>query len=458
LPRADEVGLDWPVLLFAFAVSLVSGLASGLVPALRTSGRNIANTIRAGSRGIAGGTRRLHSAFVIAEIVLAAVLLVSAGTVGSALITMSARDPGIDAHNALAARVALSPGLLTTPEATRVGWRELLGRARGVPGVASAALSDIIPMREGENSVSYWSTPVPPPPDQESVALESTVSPDYRLVMGIPQRAGRFLQASDSVENPPVIVIDEHLAQHAFGGAEAAVGKRLWVPALGSDPVRVVGVVGHVRHWGLSGDDTSPVRDQIYAGFAQLPDRLLPTFSSFMSLAVRTSAAPETVVEPLQRALRGAAGDQALYDIRTMPQLVRASLDRERFLVMLFGIFAGLALLLAGIGIYGVLAYLTNQRVSEIGIRMALGATGGDVVRFVFRESVGMILAGAGLGLAAALGAERVVERLVAGAKPNEFLTVVVMMTVLVTAALFATLLPARWASRIDPIRALRRE
>ncbi|HZS60330.1 MAG TPA: FtsX-like permease family protein, partial [Gemmatimonadaceae bacterium] len=255
-----------------------------------------------------------------------------------------------------------------------------------------------------------------------------------------------------------VVVIDENLARHSFGGADAAIGKRLWVPALGTDPVRIVGVVGHVRHWGLSGDDTSPVRDQIYAAFAQLPDGILPTYSSFMSLAIRTNAAPTSVIEPLQQALRGAAGDQALYDVHTMPQLVSASLDRERFLMLLFGTFAGLALLLAGIGIYGVLAYLTNQRVPEIGVRMALGATAGDVIRFVFRESVGMILAGAVLGLAAALGAERVVERLVAGARPNETLTVVLMLAILMTAALFATLLPARSASRIDPIRALRRE
>ncbi|HZS61980.1 MAG TPA: ABC transporter permease, partial [Gemmatimonadaceae bacterium] len=250
LPRAGEIGLDWPMLFFAVVVSVMSGLVSGLAPALRTPARNVANTIRAGSRGIAGGTRRLHSAFVIAEIVLAAVLLASAGTVGGALITMSGRDPGIDTHNAFAARVALSPALLATPSAARVGWRDLLIRARAVPGVASAALSDIIPMREGENSVSYWTTPVEPPPDQEPVALQSTVTPEYRRVMGIPLRAGRFLDESDSTGNPKVVVIDENLARHSFGGADAAIGKRLWVPALGTDPVRIVGVVGHVRHWG----------------------------------------------------------------------------------------------------------------------------------------------------------------------------------------------------------------
>ena len=452
LPRAQEVGLDWSVLLFAFAVSLVSGLASGLAPALRGPARSPAHAVRSGSSRIAGGTRRLHSTFVIAEIVLAAVLLVSAGTVGSALITLSGRDSGLSASNVLVARVAMAPSLIVTPPRARTAWREVLDRAHGVPGIASAALSDIIPMREGENNVSYWSTPVEPPPDQVPVALASAVTPEYQRVMGIPLRSGRFLETGDSAGTDRVVVIDDHLARHAFGGAAEAIGKRLWVPSFGDDPVRIVGVVGHVRHWGLADDDQSRVRDQMYYAFAQLPDKLMPVFSSFMSIAVRTNGAPSGMVEPFQHSVDG------LYQIQTMEQLVHASLDRQRFLMMLFGIFAGLALLLAGIGIYGVLAYLTNQRVSEIGVRMALGATAADVVRFVFKESLGMILTGALIGLVAALGAGRVVERLVVGAKPNEMLTIALMMAVLVATALLATLLPARWASRIDPIHALRRE
>jgi ABC-type antimicrobial peptide transport system permease subunit len=185
---------------------------------------------------------------------------------------------------------------------------------------------------------------------------------------------------------------------------------------------------------------------------------LLHFLSSVMSIVVRTTIPPMTAVVPLRRALRGAAGDQALYQVRTMEQLVSASLDRQRFLASVFGVFAGLAVLLACIGIYGVLAYLTNQRVPEIGVRMALGASGGDVMRVVLRESLGMILIGAGVGLSAALAAGRILNRLVVGMRPSEPVTVSMMIVLLVAAALFASYLPARWASRLDPITALRQD
>jgi putative ABC transport system permease protein len=208
----------------------------------------------------------------------------------------------------------------------------------------------------------------------------------------------------------------------------------------------------------MTDDDQSKVRDQIYYPFAQVPDPLMRLFSSFMSLAVRTSILPLTVVEPLRRELRGAGGDQTLYDVRTMEQLASASLSRQRFLMMLFGTFAGLALLLACIGIYGVLAYVTSQRVSEIGLRMALGASDRDVMRLVLRQSLRMIFAGVGVGLATALAVVRLLERLIAGVRFTEPLTFAAMICVLMVAALIARFLPALRASRIDPIRALRQE
>jgi ABC-type antimicrobial peptide transport system permease subunit len=222
--------------------------------------------------------------------------------------------------------------------------------------------------------------------------------------------------------------------------------------------VRVVGVVSHVRYWGLAGDDQAQVRAQLYYPFAQVPDQLLRRWSELMSIAVRTGIPPLNVVEPLRREVRGVGGDQVLYEVRTMEQLASDTLARQRFLALLFGMFAGLALLLACVGIYGVLAYLTSQRVPEIGLRMALGATARDVMRLVLRQSLGMILAGVGVGAAAALAAGRVLERLVAGMRPTEPLTVALMISVLVAAALFASFLPARRASRVDPMRALREE
>ena len=457
LPRADEVQLDWHVLLFAVGASLASGFLFGLAPALRAPMRELEQTLRAGARTLTGNSRRIHSGFVISEIALAVVLLVSAGMLGRMLLRLSFLDPGVNIHNVLTTRVALSPASLANTEQIRAAWQQVLDRAQRLPGVQSAALADIIPMRVGENSLGYWATPVAPPPNQEPVALASCVTPDYLKVMGIPLRKGRFFNEHDRIGHDRVVVIDDNLAQHAFGGSEP-VGKRLWIPAMGTEPVQVVGVVGHVRHWGLASDDQSRVRDQIYYSFAQVPDPLLRFFSSVMSMAVRTNIPPLNVVAPLRRELRGAAGDQVLYDVHTMEQLVSNSLSRQRFLLVLFGVFASLALTLACIGIYGVLAYLTRQRVPEFGVRMALGATAGDVMQLVMRDSFGMIFLGVGLGIAGAWVAGRVLVRLVEGMQSSEPATFAIMVPVLVVAALFASYVPARRASRVDPVKALRQE
>jgi predicted permease len=457
LPRAEEVHLDWRVLVFAVGASLLSSFLFGLAPALRVPVRGVEQTLRAGARTIAGRSRRLHSAFVISEIALALVLLVSAGMLGHTLLALSSLDPGFNVHDVMAARFALSPATLGNPEQIRAAWQDLLDRARRVPGVDSVALVDIIPMREGENSLPYWTTATPPPPNQEPVALASSVTPDYLKVMGIPLRQGRFFNEHDRIGTEPVVVIDDNLAQHAFGTKDA-VGKRIWIPAMGAGPVLVVGVVGHVRHWGLAGDDQSRVRDQMYYPLAQVPAPLLHFFSSIMSFAARTTIPPLNVVEPLRQELRGAAGDQALYEVHTMEQLVSASLARQRFLLLLFGIFAGLALLLACIGIYGVLSYLTGQRVPEIGVRMTLGAKPLDVMRLVLGESLVMICVGVGAGILAALAAGRVLNRLVEGMRPAAVSTFAITIPVLVIAALFASFVPARRASRVDPVSALRQQ
>ncbi len=327
---------------------------------------------------------------------------------------------------------------------------------RRVPGVESVTMIDTVPMREGNNQIGYWTTPAEPPENQQPLVLANCVTPDYLKVMGIPLLQGRFLTDQDRVGNEMVAVIDGVMAQEAFGG-QNPIGRHVWIGA-GTDPLRVVGVVGHVRHWGLAGDDQAKVRAQLYYPFAQVQDRLLRRWSELMSIAVRTTVPPLSVVEPLRREVRGASNDQVLYEINTMEQLVSDSLARQRFLLLLFGIFAGLALLLACIGVYGVPAYLTGRRVPEIGVRMALGATAGDVMWLVLRQSLGMILAGVVLGLSAAYAAGRLLARLVAGMRHADPLTFTVMISVLVTAALMASLIPARRASRIDPATALRQE
>jgi len=457
LPRAEEVHVDWRVLVFAVGASLLSGFLFGLAPALCVPVRGVEQTLRPGARSIAGSSRRLHGAFVISEIALAVVLLVSAGMLGHTLLALSSLDPGFNVHNVMATRFALSPGKLGNPEQIRAAWQDVLDRARRVPGVESVALADIIPMRKGENSLPYWTSATPPPTNQEPVALASCVTPDYLKVMGIPLRHGRFFNEHDRIGSEPVVVIDENLAQHAFGSKDA-VGRRIWIPAMGATPALVVGIVGHVRQWGLAADGQSRVRDQMYYPFAQVPAPLLHFFSSIMSFAVRTTIPPLNVVEPLRQELRGAAGDQALYEVHTIEQLVSASLARQRFLLLLFGIFAGLALLLACIGIYGVLAYLTGQRVPEIGVRMTLGAKPLDVMRLVLGESLVMIFVGVGVGILAALAAGRILNRLVEGMRPADVSTFAITVPILIVAALFASFVPARRASRVDPVSALRQQ
>jgi predicted permease len=457
LPRAEDIQLDWRVLLFAIGLSLLSGLLFGLAPALRAPTRELERALRAGARGLVGSSRHLHGVFVVAEVALAVVLLVSAGILGRTLLRLSSLDPGFATSDVLAARVALSPSVLENPAKMRAAWQAVMDSARRLPGVQDVALADIVPMREGENSLGYWATPVPPPPAQTPLALASSVTPDYLKVMGIPLRQGRFLNEQDRIGHALVVVIDEVLAQHTFGGSDP-VGKRLWIPAMGSNPVQIVGVVGHVRHWGLAGDDQSRVRDQIYYSFYQVPDPLLHFFSSVMSITVRTSIAPLNMAEPLRKELHGAGGDQTLYDIRIMDELVSASLGRQRFLLLLFGIFAVLALLLACIGIYGVLTYLTSQRVPEIGLRMALGASAGNVIRLVLGQSFGMIVAGIGSGILGAYAAGRVLQHLVEGMRSTDLSTFAIMIPVLLAAALFASFIPAHRASRVDPMRALRQD
>ena len=457
LPRAEEIRLDSTVLLFAIGMSLLSGLLFGAVPALRVPLRGVEQALRAGGRTIAGSSRRLHGAFTVSEIALAFVLLVCAGMLGQALLRLSSLDPGLDTHNILTAHFALSPSALANPSQLRSAWQDVLDRTRRVPGVEFAALADIVPMREGENSLSYRTTPAPLPPNEEPFALASSVTADYLKVMGIPLREGRFINEHDRPDSEPVVVIDENLARHAFGG-QSAVGKRLWVRAMGNAPVQVVGVVGHVRHWGLAGDDQSRVRDQMYYPFSQVPVPLLRFFSSVMSITVRTKTPPLNLVEPLRFELRGAGRDQALYEIRTMEQLVSQSLARQRFLLFLFGVFAGIALILASIGIYGVLAYLTGQRIPEIGVRMSLGATVRDVMWLVLRQCLQMALAGLGAGVLAALAAARVLQQVVQGMQPAHATTFAIMIPLLLAAALAAGFVPAIRASRIDPVRALRQE
>ena len=469
LPRAEEVHLDWRLLLFACTVSLVTGLIFGLAPALRVPTREVEQILRRGARAVGGGSRRLHQGLVVAEIALAVVLLVAAGMLGRTLLRLKSIDPGLNVRDVLVTRTALSPAILARPEQIQATWKDLLDRIRRVPGVQSVAAVDTVPMREGNNQIGYSTAAAIADIHQLPLAFANSVTPDYLKVMGIPLREGRFFNETDRIGNKLVVVIDEVMAQHAFKGQDA-IGKRLWIPGMPcigpknqefydcTDPYEVVGVLGHVRYWGLASDDQARVRDQFYYPLAQVPDPFMRRWSELMSIAVRTSIPPVNVLEPVRRAVRGSMSDQVLYQVHTMEELAKDSIAQQRFLLLLFGIFAGLALLLACVGIYGVLAYVTSQRVPEFGVRMALGANAQDVMRLVLRQSLGMILAGAGAGVIGAFVAARLLIRLVQGVRSMDPAAFALMIAVLMGAALFASFLPARRASRVEPMSALRQE
>src|SRR5258708_38867 len=457
LRRADEVHVDWRVVLFAMTTSILTGLIFGLIPALRANRSSIEETLRSRTRNVTGGARKVLSGFVICQIALALVLLSSAAVLGRTLLRLSSLNPGIDTHNLLTARVAFSPAALTNPAKGRAAWQELIESMRQVPAIQSVALTDIVPMREGENVLGYWATAIPPPPNQEAEALASAVTPDYLKVMRLPLLRGRFFDENDRLGNSQVVVIDQKMAQHAFAGQDP-IGKRLRIPAMGQTPVQVLAVVGHVRHWGLAGDDLSSVQDQCYYPLAQVPDQLVRFFSSVMSVVVRTDVPPLSTVGALQQQARGATGDQALYEVRSMEQLVSASLARQRFLLLLFGIFSGMALLLACVAIYSLIAYLMSQRVSEIGVRVALGATSANIVALVLRQSLVMIFAGIGIGVVTSFASGRVLQRLVPEVQTSQTSMFVVVLPLLIAVALAASYIPARRASKVDPMVALRYE
>jgi predicted permease len=338
-----------------------------------------------------------------------------------------------------------------------VDWQQLLDDVQRVPAVKSAALTDIVPMREGENVLGYSATAAIPSSNELPQALASAVTPDYIAVMRLPLLKGRFFDRNDTLDNTQVVVIDENLARHTFGNGDP-VGKLLWVPAMGKKPVQVVGVVGHVRNWGLAGDDLSRIHDQIYYPLAQVPDKLVRLFSSIISIVIRTDVPPLDMLQALQMQVRGTTGDQTLYEVRTMEQLASASLSQQRFLLLLFGVFSGLALLLACVGIYSVVAYFTSQRVPEFGVRIAVGANSVDILRLVLRDSLVMIFAGIGTGVLVSIATERVVQRLVLVAQASLVSTFALVLPVLIAVALLASYIPARRAAKVDPMVALRYE
>lgn len=463
LPRAENVGIDVRVLLFTLLVSLLAGIVFGLAPALRISRTDVNSTLNQSGRSLVGARARAQSVFVTLEMAMALVLLVGAGLTIRTLMQLWNVSPGFNPSGVIFFNVAPSKSLSRqSPDAIRAAFRQMEATIRAVPGVENASFDwGAVPMF-GDDEEPFWAggmTRSPRVADAPS-ALRYAVNPNYLKLMHIPLLEGRFFSDADNEHASRVIVVDESFAQHYFPG-QNPIGKHIYFPPESTDGERtdeIVGVVGHVKQFGLAPDKSNIVEGEYYEPFAQLQDKMLPMVGDGVSAFVRVheGVSPESVFPGIQRALRQFDSEMVVADMQPMQQVVTDSISRQRFAMMLFSIFAAGALLLAAIGIYGVLSYIVGQRTREVGIRMALGAQKGDVVRTVLRDGAGMTLPGVGIGLLAALGLTRLMSAMLFGVQPTDVITFASVAVLLCVVALLACYVPARRAAALDPMQALR--
>lgn len=459
LPRASEVGLDTRVLLFTLGISTLAGVLFGLAPALRISHRGLQESLREGGRGSSGRGRGLQRVFIVSEMALALVLLCGAGLMVRTLIHLSSVDPGFNPHNALTFRVALGPALAeAAPAVVREHFRQFTANLESLAGVKCAAASaGPLPM-QGDLTIPFWRESQPKPPSDndmpESVFLQ--VQPNFLKAMQIPLLHGRFINDQDTMHSPIVIAIDEVLAQKYFPG-EDPVGKQVNLAIINLQ-AQIVGVVGHVKYYGPADGGSSATHAQLYFPYMQVPDAYVPTFARQMQFVVRTDAPPPAMVASIRAMVEKMNNQQAIFQVASFDRIVSDSVASQRFTTILLGVFAALALALASIGIYGVIAYLVGQRTREIGLRIACGAQRGDVLRLILGEGAALALAGVLIGVAAAFALTRVMEELLFGVSARDPLTFLGVACLLMFVALFASYMPARRAMGVDPVVALRHE
>jgi predicted permease len=385
---------------------------------------------------------------------LAVVLLVGAGLMMQSVWRILRVNPGFNTRSVLTMQVALSPGAMASPTAIRLAYQQLVGRVAAVPGVQSAAITSVVPLSESNSEIPFWlGTGPQPAEDRMTSAMFYIVTPDYPSVMRIPLRSGRFLTDRDNTSSPNVVVIDDVLAAHLFPG-QNPIGKQISLIVLG--PVQIVGVVGHVKHWGLDSDDKAKIRDQIYFPVLQVPDKILSEAVAGLTLVMRTAPEPLSMVPAARAAVAGPTRDQPVYAVRTMEQIISGSLAERRFTMLLLIIFAATALLLAAVGIYGVMSYTVTRRTRELGIRTTLGASRGEIVGLVLRQGMRLAAIGMAAGLVAALALTRLMAGLLYGVRPADPVTLVAVTLLLGGIAFLACYIPARRATAVDPVVALR--
>ncbi|HEY2017139.1 MAG TPA: ABC transporter permease, partial [Bryobacteraceae bacterium] len=359
-------------------------------------------------------------------------------------------------HDILATQIALSPKALSSPPAIRLAYRQVLERVGAIPGVQSAAITSLVPLGDSDSEIPYWPGTGPQPPqDRLTSALFYIVTPDYLRVMQIPLLKGRFFTNRDTTTSAHTVVIDEVLAKRVFPGQDP-IGRQLSLMLVGS--VEIAGVVGHVKHWGLDSDDTNKIRDQIYFPFDQVPDKFMADAAAGLTLAIRTGPEPLSMAAAVGAQVAGPTRDQPIYAVRTMEQIISGSLAERRFTMLVLIIFAVTALLLAAVGIYGVMSYAVTRRTHELGIRASLGASRREIVGLVLRQGMGMAAIGMAGGLVAALALTRLMAGLLYGVRPADPVTLAAVTLLLGGIALLACVIPARRASAVDPVIALRCE
>jgi predicted permease len=457
LPRANQIQLDGSVLAFTAAISLVSSLAFGMTPAFQSARAGLSKTLKEAGRGHTGHGRP-QRVLVVVEVALALVLTTSAGLMIRTMSRLWQVDPGFDPAHVLDFGVAGSPAVHGTPQAVRNGFDETMRRLRAVPGVQTVSIVlGSVPM-SGDSELPYWVEGRPQPAEQNQMdeALFYGIGPEYFAAMRIPLRRGRLLTPQDNERSACAIDVDEELARKAFPGLDP-LGHHLNFALL---PMKceIVGIVGHVEHWGLDADATAKVRSQVYIAFRQFPDNVMDLASTQGNFVVRTAGDPYSVMPAFKHVISGMSGGMVMFNAQSMEDVINDSLAGRRFTRLLLDVFAGLALILAAVGIYGVVSYAVSQSTHEIGVRMALGASRSEVLAIVLGGAMKMAMVGIGSGAVAATAATRALKSLLFGVGTADPLTFGAVSLVLVLVALLASYIPARRATQVDPVIALRYE
>jgi predicted permease len=459
LPRTAEIRLDAHVLIFTAVISLLAGILFGLAPALKTSHLRLHETLKESGRGSSGARHRAQGVFVVLEMAMALVLLVGAGLMIRSLAALWNVDPGFRPDNVLTFNLSLPPSVMhTNPDAIRAAVRDLDAKFASTPGVQAVSLSWGASPLGYDDEQLFWLDGQSKPSTENDMnwTIDYIVEPAYLNVMGIPLQRGRFFTTQDDEHAPLVVVVDDVFARKYFGDQDP-IGKRIVLNTTGGK-AEIVGIVGHVNQWGLDADNTHELRAQLYIPCMQMPDAFVAMVPSGTGVLVRSDGAVPGLLSAIRHTNQQMSIDQVISGAQSMNEVISDSLAARRFSMILFGVFAALALLLSSVGIYGVISYLVGQRTHEIGIRIALGARRTDVMRLVLGHGLKMACIGVVIGLAASFGLTRLMTNMLYGVSPTDPLTLGGVAILLTLVALAACYVPARRAMRVDPIVALRYE